>query len=373
MPKVLTPQLRFIVRNDRLALRCTFNGQNAEIKTELPSDGFDKKKQMFTKNRKLNIELDKLLTECEERIESGVTNVKDVLTKKVISKNTFTYLISEYIKENDLSDTTIEMWKSTLKHLIECFDDDKTKFKERQLIEYFEDKGLSDSTISLYLGKIHALGFTVNKKYIKKYKVAKREYCLTADQIHHIMKYYGNIVYEHREKEIVGWRGFEVFCIMLRTGLSPVDLFKLKRSQIKFERTNQRDLIVIEGKRSKTGGKFKIVVPQYSIIGDIYKKYDGCEHYLPYFDKDGNKRNRLSNFLSHTAKRMKEIVHAADSTVDIKQLTYYTARHSLATELMSKNIPIGQVALFLGRTVSGIDVYFHTLQTGEMKELVEAF
>lgn len=373
MPKVLTPQLRFIERGS-LYLRCTFNGQKAEANTGLPVQGFDKKKQMYKGNRPLNMMLDDILTKCEEKIDNGEIDVKEIIQYNVVeNKNTFTYIIKEYINENDLSDTTIEMWKSTLKHLIECFGDNKNNFDERKLLDYFDNKGLSDSTISLYLGKIHALGFNVNKKYAKKYKVAKREYCLTSDQIHHIMKFYGTVVYEHREKEIVGWRGFEVFCIMLRTGLSPVDLFKLKRSQIKFERINQRDLIVIEGKRSKTGGKFKIVVPQYSIIGDIYKKYEGCEHYLPYFDKDGNKRNRLSNFLRYTAKRMKEIVYAADSTVDIKQLTYYTARHSLATELMSKNIPIGQVALFLGRTVSGIDVYFHTLQTQDMKELTEAF
>lgn len=52
MPKVSKPQLRFIIRKDKLALRCTFNKQSAEVLTELSSDNFDKKKQMYIKDRK---------------------------------------------------------------------------------------------------------------------------------------------------------------------------------------------------------------------------------------------------------------------------------------------------------------------------------
>ena len=71
MPKVSKPQLRFIVRKDKLALRCTYNKESAEVLTDLSSDNFDKKKQMYIKDRKLNLQLDSILSKCEQKINNG--------------------------------------------------------------------------------------------------------------------------------------------------------------------------------------------------------------------------------------------------------------------------------------------------------------
>lgn len=371
MPKVSKPQLRFIVRGNRLALRCTFNGQNAEVKTELPSDGFDKKKQMYKGNRKGNLEIDKMLTLCEERINDGMTDVKEIISSDAPSKVSFTCHINEYLKENDLRYSTKKMWITVRNNLIECFGDDVNNFDDRKFIQYMEEKEMGESTINLYLQKCRAMGLSVDPKYKKKYKLQKREYCLNDKQITNVMKYYGKVVNEHREDEIAGWAGFEFFCIMLRIGLAPVDLFKLKRSQFTFYQVKGVKYLSIKGKRSKTGIEYKIVLPQYHMIFDIYKKYEGCEHYLPYFDGKVNKNTKVSQFLEYYIKKVRKIISQIDDTVDISKLTFYTARHSLISSLLGKNIPPAQLALFLGRSINTISTYFHGLETEQMLDIVK--
>lgn len=371
MPRVTKPQLRFIVRGGKLSLRCTFNGQCAEVKTELTSDGFDKKKQMYKGNRKGNLEIDKMLSLCEERIDDGILNVKEILVSDKPSKDTFTYKVKEYLENNDLRHHTKKMWITVRNNLIDCFGDDVLKFDDRKYCAYLEDKDMTESTIALYLQKCRAMGLNVDAKYKKKYKLQKREYCLNESQMTNIMKYYGNVVYEHREDEIAGWKGFEVFCLMLRIGLAPVDLFKLKRSQFTFYKEKGVKYLSIKGKRSKTGIEYKIVLPQYHMVYDIYKKYDGHEHYLPYLDRQGDNKNIVSNFLGYYTKQIRKIIEKIDDSIDIKKLTFYTARHSLIDSLLGKNIPPSQLALFLGRSINTISTYFHGLETEQMTEILK--
>ena len=369
MPKVNKPQLRFIVRGDKLALRCTFNGQSAEVKTDLSSEGFDKKKQMYKGNRKGNIEIDKMLSICEERIEEGVVDVKKILTSDIPSKSSFTYIIEKYIKENDLRHSTIKMWRTMIGNFIDCFGaDDATLFDGKTFIKYMVEKDMSDSTLYLYISKCRALGLEIDKKITKKFKPQKRDYCLNDSQILNIMRYYGKVVHEHREDEIAGWAGFEFFCLMLRTGLAPVDLFKLKRNQFTFYQLKGEKYLSIKGKRSKTGIAYKIVLPKYHMVYAIYKKYDGCEHY---FDDAVNKDNKVSQFLEYYIKKVRKIIGSVDDSIDVNKVTFYTARHSLITSLLGKNIPPAQLALFLGRSINTISTYFHGMETEQMTDILK--
>ena len=370
MPRVSKPQLRFIVRKDKLALRCTYNGKSAEIKLDLPSVNFDKKKQMYIKDRKLNLQLDSILTTCEVKINNGCTNVKEIINFDIQSdkpdKYSFTYNVEKYFAENDLQDSTKEIWKSCLKHLITCFGDEMPNFDDMSFVQYFHEIGLSDSTISMYLSRCRALGLKINKKYFKKYKVAKRDFYLNEQQMANVMKAF-----------VEGERhpSFIFFCIMLRTGLAPVDLFKMKRNDVTFFKDNYRNYVQFVGKRAKTNVPFKIVLQTYrdDIIHYVWNSHNG-DYFLPHFEglPDEKKNNRVSGWLEYNIKPLREILKNVDDTIEVDKVTFYCARHSCVMRLLNKNIPPAQLATFLGRSINTLHQYFHDLETSQMLEMANA-
>ena len=371
MPKVTKPQLRFIVRKDKLALRCTYNKEIAEIKLDLPSDNFDKKKQMYIKDRKLNLQLDSILSKCEQKIEDGVADVKQILIiddkPDLPDVYSFTYNVEKYFEENDLQDSTKEIWKSCLNHLIFCFGDEMPNFDDMSFVQYFNEIGLSDSTVAMYLSKCRALGLKINKKYFKKYKVAKRDFYLTEEQMTNVLHAFGN---GERHPSLV------VFCLMLRTGLAPIDLFKMKRDDVTIFENGYRKYIQFVGKRAKTNVPFKIVLQKYrdGLFDYVlnWNSHNGV-YLLPFFEGIDNtkKNNRLSGWLEYNIKPLRELLKDIDSSIETDKVTFYCARHSLIQKLLNKNIPPAQLSLFFGRSINTISQYFHGLQTEQLLDITK--
>ena len=395
MPKVLTPQLRLIDRGSTLYLRCTFNGQKAEVNTGLPVQGFYKKKQMYKGNRPLNMMLDDILSKCEEKINDGEIDVKKIIQYNVTqNKNTFTYIIKEYINENDLTFNTTNSWKALKCHLISCFGDDKSKFKDSEFVKYFVEKGFSDSTVYLYLGKCNALGFVINPRFFKKFKVAKRDYYLNREQLVTIRNY--------AKKQINRgyiYDGLLFFSILTMTGLSPIDLAMMKRTQISFHTIEKnyvkRKYIQIVGNRNKTGVAFKIIL-EYRGFALKFFDYamslnEGGKYLLPLMeDIDGDdikQKHRLSNWLRTRTAKVRKIINeeinknittanqfSANKVelIDSKKFTFYTARHSVAMMLLLNNVSPAQISMFLGRSISNLSSYFHELEALQMVDVYKS-
>lgn len=372
MPKVTKPQLRFIVRKDKLALRCTFNKESAEVLTDLSSENFDKKRQMYIKDRRKNIELDDILTRCENKINNGCVNVKEIINFDIQSdkpdKYSFTFNVEKYFAENDLQDGTKEIWKSCLKHLIACFGDEIGNFDDMLFVKYFHQIGLSDSTICMYLSRCRALGLNINKKYFKKYKVAKRDFYLTEEQMTNVLHAFGN---GERHPSLV------VFCLMLRTGLAPIDLFKMKRDDVTIFEHGYRKYIQFVGKRAKTNVPFKIVLQKYRDgLFDYVLNWNGQNgiYLLPFFEgiDDTKKNNRLSGWLEYNIKPLRELLKDIDSSIETDKVTFYCARHSCVMSLLTKKIPPAQLSTFLGRSINTLHQYFHELQTSQMLDMANA-
>lgn len=391
MPKTTRPQLRFIVRYDTLYLRCSFNGQTSEKNTGITSVGFDKKKQMFKGNRPLNLLLDELLTKCEEQIEDGQTNPKLIINPNTVGKHTFTKLIDDYVRNNDLTYNTKNTWKALKNHLVACFGDDKRCFKFREFLDYMTKLKLSESSISLYLTRCKTLGFEVEQRIMKRYTVQQREYYLSEEQMFYCRKHLQNVITSGGKV----YDGELFFNILLYTALSPIDLAMLRRKQINLTSKERNRYIVITGKRRKTFVKFKIVLPfNGGFIESFFKTAfitnDGGKYLLPIFeDIDGDEKkmaHRLSNYLRTRTNKVRKIIETEVnpmiekenerkrnkvSPIDTKKMTFYSARHSVIMSMLNKNIPPAQLSMFLGRSISGIQNYFHTLEDNQMFDLAE--
>lgn len=386
MPKVNKPQLRFIVRGDRLALRCTFNGQSAEIKTELPSDGFDKKKQLYKGNRMLNISLDDALTPCEKKIGDGITDVREILSGE--NTNTFTYIVEKYVKDNDLAFNTRCTWRAIKNHLIECFGDNKNNFNEKQLLKYFTNKGIGESSIALYLSKITALGFDVSKKVTKKYKVGRRDYYLNRQQLVAIR----NTASRHIKSGTI-YDGLLFFAVLTLTGLSPIDLAVMKRTHVSFVEIEReyvkKKYIQLVGHRLKTGVSFKIVLEYKGHVKTYFDyllqdKGVYLFHIMDGIEDDKKQKHRMANYLRTRTAKVKKIISNEINPrilkinkfsgnnieeIDINKFTFYVARHSVSMALLLHHVSPAQISMFLGRSISNLSSYFHELEALQMTDI----
>ena len=388
MPKTTTPKLRVVEHNGTLSLRVTFQGKSKEKSLGISSSGFDKKTQRF-KKKALNDTLQQLILPCQRKIDDGCTDFDVILSQKVDDKKTIEKMVEEYTNNNRMTDITRRSWKAFIYHFNNCFEsiDD---YDYNKFCEYFEQKGSAESTITLHLRKARALGFHIEKHI--PYKFQQRDYYLNEEQMFQIIKY-TCLKIRNFDTEFAGFNGLVFFCLMLKTALSPVDLFNLKQSQISFKTvkgnnrsTSDRKYLLIEGKRHKTKMRYKIMLEYLGFVEDMfgyYLKNDG-KYFLPYYEDCADKTqhfrdNRLKNFLATQMRYIRKIIDneinpviikdKKSEPIDTQKLTFYIARHSVIMKLLNKNIPPAQLSLFLGRSINTISSYFHSLQAEQMADI----
>lgn len=398
MPKINDyPRKRFIVRNDKLYLRTTFAvGVKSEKCLGLNADGFDTKKQKFVKNRALNDTLKEILKQSED-------------APKQEEVKTFDKLVWDYIESHELSRQTEEIWMSFLKKIKKCFTS-VDEFDCKTFVDFMLKDGLGESTITMYLGHCNALKFDVPIKYKKMYRTQQREIWLDDGQIKTLLKFLITFTDEYDAAEVFKSNGHVcalwVYYLCYLTALAPIDLVKLQRTQI----TETEKCWFINGKRQKTKMRYKIPIIKNNtnkkVFGTILRMNEGHMYFLPIMNGIEGKEAKIANRLSNKCKLfVKSLRKFIDETVnpfiemynkrheqhtpkdfikpicglnkpidkiETDKLTYYTARHSMIMHLLNSNVPPAQLALMLGRNISTIQQYFHTLKDEQMDELSKA-
>lgn len=384
MPKTSKPKLRVVEHNGTLSLRVTFNGKSKEKSLGLSATGFDKKTQRF-KRKSLNETLEKLILPCQRMVDDGEIDFERILS--LSEEKTIEKVVSDYIAKNRMTETTKRTWKAFIYNFKNCFDsiDD---YDYHTFEDYFIERKSSESTIALNMRKAKALGFYIEKRM--PYKFGQRNYYLSDDQMYYIIRYCCLRI-RNNDVNFTGFKGLAFFCLMLKTALSPVDLFNMKSTQISFNDIDRAKYITIDGKRRKTKMRFKIVLEYGGFVEDLFGYYlkNGGEYFLPYYEDCDKKtqhfkNNRLANFLKTQIVYLRNIINDEINPIiekenerkrnkvkliDTTKLTYYIARHSVVMKLLNQSISPAQLALFLGRSINTISSYFHSLETEQMTDI----
>ena len=382
MPKINDyPRKRFIVRDGKLYLRTTFeDGKKNERCLGLNADGFDKKKQKYLKNKALNETLKDILLKTEPE--------NDVVT--------FESLVYDYIESHELSSHTEEIWRSFLKKIEDCFENVED-FNAGEFVKYMEDEDMSESTIVLYLSKCKALKFDVPVKYRKNYKYQQREVWLDKVQMAVLRKFLLDFLKNNEPEKIFKTNSeicaLWVYYLCYLTALSPIDLMTLERKQI----SENEKCWFITGKRQKTRMRYKIPILKTPVNKKIFGKVIDLNKSNLYFmpimngieDKKIKIANRLSNKTRLLTKNLKKLIEEKVNPyieqynskltigkpvdpITVDNLTLNSARHSMTMKLLNEKIPPAQLSLMLGRSISTIQQYFHTLKNEQMDELTKA-
>ena len=92
---------------------------------------------------------------------------------------------------------------------------------------------------------------------------------------------------------------------------------------------------------------------------------------------DGHMIDKRLNYLSYYGKKclineINEVNKGLKDKIDINNVTFYSARHTLATVLVNENVSLNGIASVMGRSVNNIGTYIKSLtKTNEIASIVD--
>lgn len=238
---------------------------------------------------------------------------------------------------------------------------------------FMRSNGNSDGTIGIrmrtlrsVINKAIASGLIPESYYpFKKYKIkigrsGNHKEILTADEIEKLKQY------ESDFPSIEFARDIFLFSYFSR-GINFVDLIQLKASNMSGQSFTYS--------RSKT--KAIVTFKLNNRSSEILRKYRSSNPRAPFvFDllqKTNPKKNTIDNFKK---KKLKEVnrnlkIIMSDLGID-KNITYYCARHSFATQLKFNNISIEIIREALGhKDIKSTMSYLQTLPSNQLDKIIE--
>ena len=163
-----------------------------------------------------------------------------------------------------------------------------------------------------------------------------------------------------------------MFCYYCN-GIAPIDAIQLKEDNITFDGTNY----IITTRRNKTSMPIRIVLAKSCFNGaDIIEMFlptahlrNGylfpflCnnEHTLVANDTPKQIHYSMATLYRYARMRLDEV----SKELDIPKITLYVSRHTAASIMLKNQVPIGQIASAMARSVSRIEVYLDTLTSDE--------
>lgn len=238
--------------------------------------------------------------------------------------------------------------------------------------------------------------------FYKKYRPDSNPTALTQLQVEVIINYFIDTYYVVDITDIINYKIYPIpeyvdykevysywFCLNIwltmyyLQGLSPVDILKLKRSQVSIAINDDgKKYFKIKGiHRSKTNVYVPIVVEYndmtHLLLSPYINRETDSEWLYPFFDRPSNRPtdpNCTKNFLSTASKNLKRIWKRINNFAEQRKVkdwvpipnetTLYSARHSFATHFINNSGDIAALATLLGRSVQNISVYVKQL-TGD--------
>lgn len=298
--------------------------------------------------------------------------------KTALSYTDYQQTIIDSNKDTAQSSTNV-FFKDSLNSIKKCFGKEDIDFHEITtafLFKYeafMKSNGNSDATIGIrmrtlrsVINKAIASGLIPESYYpFKKYKIktggsGSHKEILTADEIEKLKQY------EDDFPSIEFARDIFLFSYFSR-GINFVDLIQLKASNMSGQSFTYS--------RSKTKAIVTFKLNNRSL--EILRKYKNPDPRAPFvFDllqKTNPKKNTIDNFKK---KKLKEVnrnlkVIMSDLGID-KNITYYCARHSFATQLKFNNISIEIIREALGhKDIKSTMSYLQTLPSNQLDKIIE--
>ena len=313
-------------------------------------------------------------------------------------KNDLFSLVDRYVEGQHFSPNTIKGWTSFKKH-IEAFNkslkpSDVNDSTMSQFAEYLRNKGLAEGTIFLLCGKLTALlHYAVDINIIAQFPIKRYNYARKFVRSHseiyihsRAMEYLFDLYYE----EVLNSDGqlkydpfdnkkvYALYVFLLGfhlKGISPVDMLRLKWSDIRIKVINGRNYYAIDGYRQKTRQPFKIRLltsdkatdvlltqmqgksPSEAIIrwteGTLRWHRDDVQEYC---DKAND---RIRKYNTKHPDKIEEI--------DTANITYYAYRHSyIMSQLLGGQCNLIRLAQETGKSYKTLWQYMSQMQDEDL-------
>ena len=329
-------------------------------------------------------------------------------------------IVSEAISSKGLGLSSSLLYKTVTMSLNSFFGndsftiDDITTDRMKRYMKYLKDTcGVSDNTIRTYFSRIRAIiNYSIESdiidvknnpfihfKWIRETKPTERHIALSKKNMDLMIKYLmdrliimdGNL-WSWNEDAVDRMVNvinsvehvLSIFVLSyLCQGLSPVDLFKLKVSDIAFDAIGGDDYYIIHTHRSKTHVPVDIYIKKdirsMAIIHGYLMHYNG-EFLLPDFitSSEAHFKQRRGYFFSVASKVLRNVAgdinrtiiennvnnNLNDELIDL-DITAYSARHTFCTVLINTGCSLNDIASLMGRSVDGLQTYVKSLTKAE--------
>lgn len=362
----------------------------------------------FPNYKSLNEQLAKMVSECIDRmhlqrLQKQPYNRLFILNgspDRVDEKRTFSGLLSGYLRNKTIKDSTMWNWQWIENILKDCFGDSNVdKFSAKKLNAYLDGRGMVDGSKRHVFDKVKALGLDCSDVNYKKFKINRRngyiplacmpfvrDMALSAVGVidGERFRYHDEFIKMVGDRNWSAWAGMWVYLDFLFQGLAPIDLNQIWKRDIEVKRINGNDYYCWDGKRQKTGVDVKVRIKRTihtnMLISGIIT-FSGSDRFLPFVSDnlDGIKAQMRSRHMmvSH-AGDLKRFWRECNQAIAIyndehpdsdeipyidESLTWYAVRHSFAMAYVSmpNSSPLA-LATLMGRSSNTLGAYLETLK-----------
>ena len=405
-------------------LRLLYKGSRKLIKTDVsvPEIQWDSKRQCVKSTHPNFSELNQKLNDIRQKYTSirdgfirrginyTVADVVDGDRVKTGISDELSDVLESMIKHKGLSHNTVMAYKASVRRLGEAGVfrlSDVSPDKVQGLCKRLKSNELSDSSVNVTVACLGSLwrygvdlgiceGYLFSRfKSWKKYKIAENKISLSQTEMDTLLSYFLKQSVQADGIEGVWWytdeayrdlmnRNSELFalaCFLLSyhlQGLAFVDLARIKSENIKIADVDGVRYYQFTGlKRKKTNKEIKDifveitdeVIPLFHIFYETMDKREG--YFLPilqnndlryHYDSEKKITEATGTYSVVVNKNLTEVFKRLGITEDA---TFYSARHSFATNyILSGGNPI-YLAELMGRSVNGIFRYVTGLTSYE--------
>lgn len=313
-------------------------------------------------------------------------------------KNDLSSLVDRYVEAQHFAINTIRNWASFKKHLM-AFDSklmpaDVNDTTMSQFAEYLRNKGMAEGTIFLNCGKVTALlHFAVDMGIIHQFPIKRYNYARKFVRSHsekyihpRAMKYLFDLYYEEvlNDKGQLKYDPFAnkkvyalyVFLLgFLLKGISPVDMLRLKWSDIRIKVINGQNYYAVDGYRQKTRQPFKIRLPMNEKATDVLltqtMKKSPSEALIQWPVSTMNRHKvHLIEWCEKANERIREYNAKSPEKIeeiDTKNITFYAYRHSyIMSQLLGGQCNLIRLAQETGKSYKTLWQYMSQMQDEDL-------
>lgn len=371
-------------------------------------------KRPATNYAAINAAINKLKTRVIERRDAYILQGVEYTSRMLLEEPqkgdmTLNSMLQQMAQERGLKFSTVENYETALKRWSEYTPVALVSKIDAPLLRGFmaflRTRGCKDGTIKTFFLKIEGLvNYAIEKKVIKEnpfhsfkfhrqLKVRENHPALTRLQMEMCLEYLADMfcvtgsawdrLIKKLNKKLTPENVMGLFCFSyLAGGLAPIDCLLLKPSDVEEKIINGKSYYVAHLKRSKTGQPVNVIIkitPAAAALLVALKERGGQRLFSileGVKDNDNEaitKRKRylagqgqavLRSVLNEVNERI--IIHnrgvaIPEPLINLKEVTFYSARHTLATVLANSNVGLNVIASVMGRSVDDIGRYIKSL------------